>query len=79
MPTGVNFLQFRKNNVDMENKMDGIKLTLNTSHVWLLLSLIVWMVGIGGSDLYALPAVVGIILLFREIIINDCPIPYFLT
>ena len=26
----MNFLQCRKNNVDMESKMDGIKLTLNT-------------------------------------------------
>ena len=36
------------------------KLTWNTSYVWLLVSLIVWMFGIGGSDLYALPALIGL-------------------
>ena len=55
------------------------KLTLNTSHVWLLVSLIVWMVGIGGSDLYAMPALIGLIFLFRDIVINDRPLTYFST
>ena len=55
------------------------KLTLNTSHVWLLVSLIVWMVGIGGSDLYAIPALIGLIFLFRDIVINDRPLTYFST
>ena len=55
------------------------KLSWNTSHVWFLISLIVWMLGIGGSDLYALPALIGLIILFREIIINDSPLPFFTT
>ena len=37
------------------------------------------MLGIGGSDLYALPALIGLIILFREIIINDSPLPFFTT
>ena len=40
------------------------KLSWNTSHVWLLISLIIWMLGIGGVDLYALPALIGLIILF---------------
>ncbi len=47
-----------------------------TSYFWFLISLIVWMLGIGGSDLYALPALIGIIILFREIIIIDRPLPF---
>ena len=47
-----------------------------TSYFWILISLIVWMLGIGGSDLYALPALIGIIILFREIIIIDRPLPF---
>ncbi len=53
------------------------KLTWNTSYVWLLVSLIVWMFGIGGSDLYALPALIGLFFLFREIVINDSPLTLF--
>ena len=49
------------------------------SFFWLWVSLIVWMLGIGGSDLYALPALIGLIILFREIIINDSPLPFFST
>ena len=47
-----------------------------TSYFWFWISLIVWMLGIGGSDLYALPALIGIIILFREIIIIDRPLPF---
>ena len=46
------------------------------SYFWLWISLTVWMLGIGGSDLYALPGLIGIILLFREIIIIDRPLPF---
>ncbi len=53
------------------------KLTWNSSYVWLLVSLIVWMFGIGGSDLYALPALIGLFFLFREIVINDSPLTLF--
>ena len=53
------------------------KLTWNTSYVWLLVSLIVWMFGIGGSDLYALPAIIGLFFLFREIVTNDSPLTLF--
>ena len=53
------------------------KLSWTTSLFWLGISLIVWMLGIGGSDLYALPALIGLIFLFREIIINDSPLPFF--
>ena len=52
------------------------KLSWTTSLFWLGISLIVWMLGIGGSDLYALPALIGIIILFREIIIIDRPLPF---
>ena len=37
------------------------------------------MLGIGGSDLYALPVLIGLILLFRELIINDKPLPFIST
>ena len=46
------------------------------SYFWLWISLTVWMLGIGGSDLYAIPGLIGIILLFREIIIIDRPLPF---
>ena len=51
-------------------------LSWKTSYIWFWISLIIWMLGIGGSDLYALPALIGLILLFRELIINDNPIPF---
>ena len=50
--------------------------TWTASYFWLWISLTVWMLGIGGSDLYALPALIGIIILFREIIIIDRPLPF---
>ena len=50
-----------------------------TSYIWFWISLIVWMLGIGGSDLYALPALIGLILLFRELIIHDKPLPFIST
>ena len=51
-------------------------LSWKTSYIWFWISLIIWMLGIGGSDLYALPALIGLILLFRELIINDNPLPF---
>ena len=51
-------------------------LSWKTSYIWFWISLIIWMVGIGGSDLYALPALIGLILLFRELIIKDKPLPF---
>ncbi|HJL94679.1 MAG TPA: hypothetical protein QF871_05520, partial [SAR324 cluster bacterium] len=53
------------------------KLSWTKSIFWLGVCLIVWMLGIEGSDLYALPALIGIILLFKEIIINDSPLTLF--
>ena len=54
-------------------------LSWKTSYIWFWISLIIWMLGIGGSDLYALPALIGLILLFRELIINDKPLPFIST
>ena len=54
-------------------------LSWKTSYIWFCISLIIWMLGIGASDLYALPALIGLILLFRELIINDNPLPFFST
>ena len=51
-------------------------LSWETSYFWLWLSLIVWMLGIGGSDLFALPVFIGLILLFKELIIKDRPLPF---
>ena len=51
-------------------------LSWKTSYIWFCISLIIWMLGIGASDLYALPALIGLILLFRELIINDNPLPF---
>ena len=51
-------------------------LSWKTSYIWFWISLIIWMFGIGGPDLYALPALIGLILLFRELIINDDPLPF---
>jgi len=51
-------------------------LSWKTSYIWFWISLIIWMLGIGGSDLYALPALIGLILLFRELIINDNPLQF---
>ena len=51
-------------------------LSWKTSYIWFWISLIIWMFGIGGSDLYALPALIGLILLFREIIIIDNPLTF---
>jgi uncharacterized membrane protein len=38
------------------------------SSIWLSLSLIIWFLGVGGRDLYALPSLVGFILLFIEVL-----------
>ena len=54
-------------------------LSWKTSYIWFWISLIIWMFGIGGPDLYALPALIGLILLFRELIINDKPLPFIST
>ena len=54
-------------------------LSWKTSYIWFWISLIIWMLGVGGSDLYALPALIGLILLFRELIINDKPLPFIST
>jgi hypothetical protein len=35
------------------------KLPWKTSIFWLSTSLVVWMLGIGGRDLYALPGLIG--------------------
>ena len=37
------------------------------SSFWLSLSLIIWLLGVGGRDLYALPGLIGFILLFLEV------------
>jgi uncharacterized membrane protein len=55
------------------------KLSWKTSYVWFWISLIVWMLGVVGTDLYALPALIGLILLFKEIIINDGPLSFVST
>jgi uncharacterized membrane protein len=49
------------------------------SYVWFWISLIVWMLGVVGTDLYALPVLIGLILLFKEIIINDGPLSFVST
>ena len=54
-------------------------LSWKSSHTWFMIALIFWMFGIVGSDLYALPALIGIILLFKEIIINDRHLPFVST
>lgn len=46
-------------------------LAWKTSIFWVSTSLIVWMLGIGGRDLYALPGLIGIILLIRELILKN--------
>jgi len=38
-----------------------------TGSFWLSLSLIIWLLGVGGRDLYALPCLIGFILFFIEI------------
>ena len=38
-----------------------------TGIFWLLLSLFIWLLGVGGRDLYALPGLIGFILLFLEV------------
>jgi len=53
------------------------KLAWKTSIFWLSTSLIVWIFGIGGRDLYALPGLIGLILLFRELILKDNSISIF--
>ena len=52
------------------------KRSWTASPFWLSLSMTLWMLGIGGSDLYALPGLIGILLLFREIIIIDRPLTF---
>ncbi|SVC48318.1 uncharacterized protein METZ01_LOCUS301172, partial [marine metagenome] len=42
-----------------------------TGLFWLSTSLFVWMLGIGGRDLYALPGLIGLIFLFRELILKN--------
>ena len=56
-------------------------LSWKTSYIWFWISLIVWMVmDVGrGSDLYVLPVLIGLILLFRELIINDESLPFIST
>ena len=39
----------------------------SASSFWLSLSLIIWLFGVGGRDLYALPGLIGFILLFIEV------------
>jgi uncharacterized membrane protein len=55
------------------------KLSWKTSYAWFWISLIVWMIGVVGTELYALPALIGLILLFKEIIINDEPLSFVST
>ena len=55
------------------------KLSWKTSYAWFWISLIVWMLGVVGTDFYALPALIGLILLFKEIIINDAPLSFVST
>ena len=55
------------------------KLSWKTSYAWFWISLIVWMIGVVGTNLYALPALIGLILLFKEIIINDGPLSFVST
>ena len=38
-----------------------------TGIFWLLLSLFIWLLGVGGRDLYAFPSLIGFILLFLEV------------
>ena len=38
-----------------------------TGIFWLLLSLFIWLLGVGGRDLYALPGLIGFILLLLEV------------
>ena len=38
-----------------------------TGSFWLSLSLTIWLLGVGGRDLYALPGLIGFILLFFEV------------
>ncbi len=47
------------------------KLSWKTGLFWLSTSLFVWMIGIGGRDLYALPGLIGLIFLFRELILKN--------
>ena len=54
-------------------------LSWKASYIWFWISLIVWMLGIVGSDLYVLPVLIGLILLFRELIIQDEPLPFIST
>jgi len=54
-------------------------LSWEASYIWFWISLIVWMLGIVGSDLYALPVLIGLILLFKELIINDESLPFIST
>jgi uncharacterized membrane protein len=51
-------------------------LSWRKSNCWFWISLIIWMLGIGGSDLYAVPALIGLILLFKELILNNDPLPF---
>ena len=47
------------------------KLVWKTSIFWLSISLVVWMLGIGGRDLYALPGLIGLFFIFRELILKN--------
>jgi len=55
------------------------KLSWKTSYFWLWISLILWMLGIVGPDIYVLPLLIGLILLFKELIINDKHLPFIST
>ena len=55
------------------------KFSWKTSYFWLWIGLIAWMLGIVGPDIYVLPLLIGLILLFRELIINDKPLPFIST
>ena len=61
----------------VSNKLKN--LSWKTSYFWLWISLIVWMLGIVGPDIYVLPLFIGLILLFRELIINDESLPFIST
>ena len=54
-------------------------LSWKTSYFWLWISLIVWMLGIVGPDIYVLALLIGLILLFRELILNDDSLSFFST
>ena len=64
----------------VDHVLNNLKnLSWETSYFWLWISLIVLMLGFVGPDIYFLPLLIGLILLFRELILNDDSLSFFST